>query len=491
MTTWCANFLTYEGRYCYQDVFLGMTDPEQIVQRIGNSNGASDPMLSYFMDDVQRVAPGPIVIIERDFNEVIDACAIAFPDFNEDALRYTQLCVDGIKERYDCLVMDFADIDGAALWEYCIGTKCDVTRLEMLEIIDRRLGDIDDAYRKGGTLGMAAYEKSVVNASPEELGLSDDLGKQELLGKLNAARTRLVSLDKARTVEQTGKMATDVFFDVNANPVVMRQMMNASPDKEKNRKYVNAASAELAQSEEFYGEQGLALLNAGARSGYMPVPALERIEGDIENPDVATAYRAVQRKDMIETIYPRAFDKLSPGSRKKADFLNDYVKNGMYNPSDPNASIKMAEAYRKIENMTEDEKKQRSDLASVYLKDSSPEDRFKAIAEQQGDMASGLFSFDDLIASPDAMLTFERNFSQSIMMNRSDESASLSAYKATVRIHAPTTRYGNVVPITERDAPESVIPGADRAYMDAQHLIVRVLALRRNPHFALVRLKQH
>lgn len=143
-TAWLANFLTYDGAFCFHEGLLQTASLYQLrglfestgKQIVGNSDCAN----VFFLDEIQDLYPDAVFIhIRRNLEDVLSSLEDMtedFRDFQTVHMAHSRLRWLGVP------TFDFDELDESAcreIWKLCVGTPFDRQRWEMLDGIDMNI----------------------------------------------------------------------------------------------------------------------------------------------------------------------------------------------------------------------------------------------------------------------------------------------------------------------------------------------------------------
>lgn len=134
-----ANFLTYDGHYCYHEGLDGCRTTDEYKKKLGNC-GDSCTGLMYF--DIEGMYPNaPKLIIERDIEESINTLRIMF-GLNRKIVCDMKARLDRIKGMR--IAFDEINDKLEEIWSHLIGTPYDKQRGEMLKRMNVQVTDVLD-----------------------------------------------------------------------------------------------------------------------------------------------------------------------------------------------------------------------------------------------------------------------------------------------------------------------------------------------------------
>jgi hypothetical protein len=128
-TAWLANFLTYDGSFCYHEGLNGCSSVEEYKQKLGKHRGDSCTGLTYI--DMNKEFPdAPKLIVE---SSVEDSVEFAKKIYNIDLSVEFQASSDKMK-LIKGMRVKLKDINNSLeeIWKYLIGTPYNKGRGDML-----------------------------------------------------------------------------------------------------------------------------------------------------------------------------------------------------------------------------------------------------------------------------------------------------------------------------------------------------------------------
>ena len=146
-TAWFSTFLTGNNCFCYHEVLRISSGFDDAIQKLLNRKemyvGNSDSSMPIWMDKIDHILHcSPIVIIERDINEVTNILTNLFGEYNYTKLL--DLTLEGleiIKKRYNYISVDYNKLDKESyiemIWDFCIpNIPFDKDKFETLKSIN-------------------------------------------------------------------------------------------------------------------------------------------------------------------------------------------------------------------------------------------------------------------------------------------------------------------------------------------------------------------
>ena len=146
-TAWLSTFFTGNNSFCYHEILRisdGLDDAiEKLLNRKEMYVGNSDSSLPLWMDKIDHVLQhSPIVIIERDANEVNNSLINLFGDVGwTKSIDLILENLETIKKRYNYISVDYNELDKQSCLElvsdFCIpNTPFDKDKFETLKTIN-------------------------------------------------------------------------------------------------------------------------------------------------------------------------------------------------------------------------------------------------------------------------------------------------------------------------------------------------------------------
>jgi hypothetical protein len=128
-TAWLANFMTYEGTFCYHEGINGCHSVEEYKAKLGYNKG--DSSTGAMLLDLDKHFPdAKKVIIESDINRAIEYSEELTGNPNEDWMMHTQARLYQLKGLR--VEFDYINDSLKAIWEYLTDTEYDENRANML-----------------------------------------------------------------------------------------------------------------------------------------------------------------------------------------------------------------------------------------------------------------------------------------------------------------------------------------------------------------------
>jgi hypothetical protein len=158
-TAWLASFFTGNNSFCYHEMLRISSGFEDGIKKMLNRKemyvGNSDSSLPIWMDKIDHILrDSPIVIIERDVNEISDSLTNLFGQDFERALDKTLEGIEIIKNKYNYISIDYNELNNQS----CLETLCnfctpklnfDKDKFETLKTINISLNkNLKDLYTK-------------------------------------------------------------------------------------------------------------------------------------------------------------------------------------------------------------------------------------------------------------------------------------------------------------------------------------------------------
>lgn len=145
-TAWLANFLTYDGSYCFHEALMYCRRVDDLrnmfyaVHRraVGNSDCAN----ALLFNQIVSVFPNAkLIVIERPLDECIESAKAAnIAGYDSPVMHMTHEMLQEIKRKHKCLVVDYHRLDKSAceaIWQYINPrVQFDGERWEMLNDLE-------------------------------------------------------------------------------------------------------------------------------------------------------------------------------------------------------------------------------------------------------------------------------------------------------------------------------------------------------------------
>ena len=146
-TAWLSTFFTGNNCFCYHEILRTSNGVEGAVRKLLNRKemyvGNSDSSLPIWMDGIDHILRrSPIVIIERDINEVTNSLINLLGE--HDYIRLLDLTLENleiIKKRYNYISIDYNDLNKQSclesIWDFCVpNIPFDKDKFEILKTIN-------------------------------------------------------------------------------------------------------------------------------------------------------------------------------------------------------------------------------------------------------------------------------------------------------------------------------------------------------------------
>lgn len=144
-TAWLANFLTYDGNFCYHELCKSTSDPMEMKIMLHDPEyknmGNSDCVFPYYYKKLlPLLSDYKIVIIERDPEEVIrDMYDLnIINEESESSIKQAYKLLDGIKSDPNHITVPYEKLNDMntmkAIWDFLFGTKMDEMRWQEMDI---------------------------------------------------------------------------------------------------------------------------------------------------------------------------------------------------------------------------------------------------------------------------------------------------------------------------------------------------------------------
>jgi len=149
-TAWMANFLTYDGHYCYHEAINGCNSMDEYKEKLGNFIGDSSTALMV-MDIEKNFPDAKIVKIVGNLEQSIASSKKIFPEVDENWIQFLDDQLHDMKAMSNdgsCLTVNINMLDKCLpwIWTFLFGTAVDHERLDTLlkfriELLDPRAFD--------------------------------------------------------------------------------------------------------------------------------------------------------------------------------------------------------------------------------------------------------------------------------------------------------------------------------------------------------------
>jgi hypothetical protein len=161
-----ANFLTYDGSFCFHEGLLQVASPYHIKDLFESTGkeivGNSDCGNIFFYNELKELYPNAVFIhIKRNIVDVLDELGEMSEDFHD---FNTVHMADKLLKELDVVSYRYEELDEQAcreIWELCVGTKFDQARWEMLDGTDMSI--IEEKKMKQ----IIRFEKNAIQHSKE------------------------------------------------------------------------------------------------------------------------------------------------------------------------------------------------------------------------------------------------------------------------------------------------------------------------------------
>lgn len=136
-TAWLANFLTYDGLFCYHEGLNGCNSIGDYVDKIG-TNGDSNTGLMFF-DFEPYFKDSKIIVIDSDIDKSIKFAKKVFKEDISDAMAIAKASLDKIKG----LHIKYEEINDRldAIWSYVSDKPMNKKRAENLTKLNIQVND--------------------------------------------------------------------------------------------------------------------------------------------------------------------------------------------------------------------------------------------------------------------------------------------------------------------------------------------------------------
>lgn len=129
-TAWLANFLTYDGYFCYHEGVDGCSTIQEYKNKLGNDKG--DSCTALMMLNLQKEFPeAPVLIIESDVKRAINFTKETYgKDLSKELkqLKEQMTFMKGLRIPVESINDSLEEI-----WSYLIGTPYDKERGDLLK----------------------------------------------------------------------------------------------------------------------------------------------------------------------------------------------------------------------------------------------------------------------------------------------------------------------------------------------------------------------
>jgi len=146
-TAWLANFLTYDGSFCFHELCRKTTNVHEMKLLLSYPKykhvGTSDCALSYYFDKlIEMLDEWKLIVIDRNLDDAInslDKIGLKTKESIEKVLEAHNRNKYMMK-KHEHLLIPFEALNKQIacekIWEYCTGTKMDKVRFDELNILD-------------------------------------------------------------------------------------------------------------------------------------------------------------------------------------------------------------------------------------------------------------------------------------------------------------------------------------------------------------------
>ena len=146
-TAWLSTFFTGDNCFCYHEILRVSNGFDDAIQKLLNRKeiyvGNSDSSLPIWMDKIDHVLQySPIVIIERDMDEVTNSLTNLFGDYDYTKfIDFTLERLEIIKKRYNYISVDYNKLNEQLhlkmIWDFCVpNIPFDKDKFETLKTIN-------------------------------------------------------------------------------------------------------------------------------------------------------------------------------------------------------------------------------------------------------------------------------------------------------------------------------------------------------------------
>ena len=128
-TAWLSTFFTGDNCFCYHEVLRVSNGFDDAIQKLLNRKemyvGNSDSSLPIWIDKIDHILKhSPIVIIERDIDEVTNSLTNLFGDYDYTGILDSTLeHIEIIKDRYNYISIDYNELSKQScletIWNFC------------------------------------------------------------------------------------------------------------------------------------------------------------------------------------------------------------------------------------------------------------------------------------------------------------------------------------------------------------------------------------
>lgn len=131
-TAFMANFLTYDGHYCYHEAINGCNTMDEYKEKLGNFIGDSSTALM-IMDIEKHYPDAPIIKIVGNLDQSIKSSKKIYEEVDEEWIEFLDYQLKQMTSG-NCLNIHIDELDACLphIWKYLFGYEVDQERLDML-----------------------------------------------------------------------------------------------------------------------------------------------------------------------------------------------------------------------------------------------------------------------------------------------------------------------------------------------------------------------
>ena len=128
-TAWLANFLTFDGNFCYHEGLSGCRNITEYKQKLGNDGDSSTGLMLFNMN--MEFPRSPKIIIESSIDKAVNYAHKTYGYYDPNYLLYLKHRMDEISGMR--IHVDEIDEKLPMIWAHLIGTPYDEKRGELLK----------------------------------------------------------------------------------------------------------------------------------------------------------------------------------------------------------------------------------------------------------------------------------------------------------------------------------------------------------------------
>jgi len=137
-TAWLANFLTYDGNFCYHEGLNGCSTIEEYKDKLGKDKGDSNTGIMLF--DFEKYFPNTkVIIIDSDIKKSVKFGKEVYSEDIEDAMIKAKHRLDSIKGLH--INVDNINSSLKKIWEYVSDKPFNKDRAAMLIKLNIQVND--------------------------------------------------------------------------------------------------------------------------------------------------------------------------------------------------------------------------------------------------------------------------------------------------------------------------------------------------------------